>query len=84
MASARWKLKKPIKKRTAFTVGPLCLFEYKIMSFRLSNVPATYHRLMVDCLGYLHLNICLVHIDDLIVFSKNFEEHIQRLELVLH
>ena len=72
------------KERTAITVGPLGLFEYNIMPFRLSNVPATYQRLMVDCLGDLHLKICLVYIDDLIVFSKNFEEHIQRLELVLH
>ena len=38
------------KEMTAFTVGPLGLFEYNIMPFRLSNVPAIYQRLMVDCL----------------------------------
>ena len=72
------------KERTAFTVGPLGFFEYNRMPFGLSNAPATYQRLMEDCLGDLHLNICLVYIDDLIVFSKSFEEHIRRLELVLH
>ena len=70
------------KERTAFTVGPLGFFEYVRMPFGLSNAPATYQRLMEECLGDLHLNICCIFLDDLIVFSKTYEEHLERFQLV--
>ena len=41
------------KERTAFTVGPLGFYEYNRMPFGLSNSPATYQRLMEECLGGL-------------------------------
>jgi hypothetical protein len=53
------------KERTAFTVGPLGFYEYNRMPFGLSNSPATYQRLMEDCLGELHLNICFIFLDDI-------------------
>jgi hypothetical protein len=31
----------------------------------------------------LQRQICLIYLDDVIVYSKNFEEHVQRLDLVL-
>jgi len=70
------------KQRTAFTVGPLGFFEYNRMPFGLSNAPATYQRLMERCLDGLHLKICLIYLDDLIIFSKTYEEHVNRLEQV--
>ncbi len=70
------------KERTAFTVGPLGFYEYNRMPFGLCNAPATYQRLMENCLSGLHLKICLIYIDDLIVFSKTYEEHLERLERV--
>ena len=72
----------PHKERTAFTVGPLGFFEYNRMPFGLSNAPATYQRLMQDCLGDLHLKICCIFIDDIIIFSRTYEEHLERLRLV--
>jgi transposase InsO family protein len=71
------------KQRTAFTVGPLGFFEYNRMPFGLSNAPATYQRLMERCLEGLHLKMCLVYLDDLIIFSRTYEEHIERLDKVL-
>jgi len=70
------------KQRTAFTVGPLGFYEYNRMPFGLCNAPATYQRLMEECLKGLHLKICLIYLDDLIIFSKTYEEHLERLELV--
>ena len=71
------------KERTAFTVAPLGFFEYNRMAMGLANAPATYQRLMEDCLGDLHLHICLVFLDDIIIFSDTFEEHLERIERVL-
>ena len=34
---------------------------------------------MENCLGNLHLNWCIIYLDDIIVFSKIPEEHIERL-----
>ena len=65
---------------TAFTVGPLGFYECLCMLFRLTNVPATFQCLMENCLGDLHLNWCIIYLDDIIVYSKAPEEHIERLE----
>lgn len=70
------------KERTAFTVGPLGFFEFNRMPFGLTNAPATFQRLMEQCMGDLNLTICLVYIDDLIVFADNYEEHLDRLQRV--
>ena len=52
------------------------------MPFGLTNAPATFRRLMESCLSDLHLNWCIIYLDDVIVFSKTPEEHIARLEAV--
>ncbi|XP_025083530.1 uncharacterized protein LOC112557737 [Pomacea canaliculata] len=71
------------KERTAFSVAPLGFYEYNRMAMGLANAPATYQRLMEECLGDLHLHICLVFLDDIIVFSSSFDEHLERVERVL-
>ena len=55
---------------TAFTVGPLGFYECVRMPFGLTNVPATFQRLMELCLGELHLDWCIIYLDDIIIFSK--------------
>ena len=70
------------KQRTAFTVGPLGFYEYNRMPFGLVNAPATYQRLMEDCFDGLNLNICFIYLDDLIIFSKSYDEHVDRLRQV--
>ena len=70
------------KKYTAFTVGPLGFFECERMPFGLSNAPATFQRLMENCLGELNLTWCLIYLDDIVVFSKNETDHLTRLRAV--
>ena len=70
------------KHLTAFSVGPLGFFEFNVMPFGLSNSPATFQRAMERCMGDLHLSKCLIYLDDVIIFSKTFEEHLERLEAV--
>ena len=64
---------------TAFMVGPLGFYKCVQMPFGLTNAPATFQRLMESCLGDLYLQYCIIYLDDIIVFSKTPEEHIDRL-----
>ena len=65
---------------TAFTVGPLGFYECVWMPFGLTNEPATFQRLMESCLGELHLNWCIIYLDDIIIHARTPEEHLERLE----
>ena len=67
------------KPLTAFTVGPLGFYECERMPFGLTNAPATFQRLMENCLGELHLSWCIIYLDDIIVFSDSPGEHLCRL-----
>ena len=79
-----WKItiNKALKQYTAFTLGDLGFFECKCMPFRLCNAPATFQRLMQNCPLELNLKYCLIYLDDVIVFSKMKEEHVQCLHIV--
>ena len=70
------------KVYTAFTCGPLGFYECDTMPFGATNAPATFQRLMHDCLGELNMNWCIVYLDDIIIFSDTKEEHLKRLEAV--
>ena len=63
------------KHYTAFIMGNIGFFECEYMLFGLCNAPATFPRLMQNCLGELNLTYCLIYLDDVIVFSKMEEEH---------
>jgi transposase InsO family protein len=70
------------KARTAFTVGPLGFYEFNRLPFGLANSPATYQRLMEESLGDLNLRICFIYLDDVIIFSQTYEEHLDHLQQV--
>ena len=67
------------KQYTAFTVGPLEFYKCDRMPFGLTNAPATFQRLIETCLGDLHLNWCIIYLDDVAIFSKTPKEHLERL-----
>ena len=77
------ELEEEHKKRTAFTVGGLGFYEYCKMPFGLTNSPATYQRLMEECLGEYNMKICIIYLDDIIIVGRTFEEHLERLDIVL-
>ena len=64
------------KPYTDFTVENLGCFEFEHMPFRLCNVPATFQKLMQNCLGELNLTYCLIYLDNVTLFSKTEEEHL--------
>ena len=85
LKSGYWQveLEEEAKPLTTFTMGPLGFWECECMPFGLTNAPATFQRWMESCLGELHLNWCIIYLDDIIVFSRTPEEHLHRLKAVI-
>ena len=79
-----WQIKmdEVLKQCTAFTVGNLGFFGCDCMPFGLSNAPATFQRLVQNCLWELNLIYCLIYLDDIIIFSQMAEEHLYRLHFI--
>ena len=76
------ELKEDDKHKTAFQVGTLGFFEFNKMPFGLCNAPATFQRLMERCMGDMNLRDCLIYLDDIIIFSSSFEDHLDKLQTV--
>ena len=53
------------------------------MPFGLCGAPATFQQLMEIMLAGLNWESCLVFLDDIIIFSRTFEENLNRLESVM-
>ena len=84
LKSGYWRveLEQEAKPLTSFTMGSLGFWECECVLFGLTNSPTTLQRLMESCLGELHLNWCIIYLDDIIVFSRTPEEHLHRLKAV--
>ena len=52
------------------------------MPFELCNAPVTFERLMESVLAGLQWGICLIYLDDIIVYAKTFEEMNRNLSKV--
>ena len=66
---------------TAF-ITPFGLFKWLRMPMGLCNAPGAFQNLMELILSGLNYEICMVYLDDIIVFGRTFEEHLTRLREV--
>ena len=71
------------KDMTSFAVPGGSLYRYRSMCFGLVNAGATFQALMDSVLAELSWNIVICYIDDVIVFSNSFDDHLRDVELVL-
>lgn len=69
------------REKTAFNTGS-GLYQFKVLPMGLTNAPPTFQRLMELVLRGLHWKLCLVYLDDVLVFSRTFSEHLSGLEEV--
>jgi hypothetical protein len=84
LKSGYWQIPMDPKdaEKTAF-MTPDGLYQFKVMPFGLCNAPATFERFMDHVLRGLKWYICLCYLDDILVFSASFKEHLVRLRKVL-
>ena len=75
----------PMKKedigKTAFSTRTNH-YEFVRMPMGISTAPATFQRLMHKIFEKEKWHECLIYLDDILVFSKTFEEHLTRLETI--
>ena len=83
LASGYWQvtLDPAAQEKTAF-ITHSGLYEFNVLPFGLCNAPATFQRLMETILAGLTRNQCFVYLDDILVISSSWEEHLTNLDLV--
>ena len=69
------------RHKTAF-ITPFGLFQFKRMPFGLQGAPASFQRIM-DRLIHGQHDYVSAYLDDLVIFSTSWEEHLRHLRAVL-
>jgi hypothetical protein len=68
--------------KTAFRT-PFGHYQFKVLSFGLTNALATFQRVMNDVFGQNVGDFVVVYLDDILIYSKSAEEHEAHLRKVL-
>jgi hypothetical protein len=58
-------------------------YEFNRMPFGLCGAPFTFQRLMNVVLRKENWEKCLIYLDDVIIFARDFEEHVAKLKCIL-
>ena len=70
------------KPKTAFSANGK-LWQWTVMPLGLCNAPSTFTRLMELVLHGINSVYCLVYLDDTIIYSRTFDEHLVHVNTVL-
>lgn len=74
-------VKQDDREKTAFST-PFGHYEFIRMPFGLKNAPSTFQRLMNSVLREYVNKICIVYLDDILIFSTSLDEHLDNLKKI--
>lgn len=83
MKSGFWQIpiKEEDKHKTAF-ITPDGLYEWNVLAQGLKNSPPSFQRIMAEILSSCR-QFALVYIDDIVIYSKSFDDHLKHITQVL-
>jgi hypothetical protein len=58
-------------------------YEFTVMTFGFSNAPATFQRIMNEIFHIEENSFIIVYLDDILIFSETWEEHIRHIRWTL-
>ena len=75
-------IKEEDREKTAFSAGPYGLYQFARMPFGLTNAPPCYSRLIHKVLRGVGPEVALIFLDDVIVHSRDIDQHLGNLKVV--
>lgn len=72
----------PKTAHKAAYVTPSGIYQWKRLPLGLSSAPSSFQHLLTQVLKHLNYKIAMAYVDDILVFSRNFEAHLQHLQQV--
>ena len=69
-----------MKELSAF-VTPDGLYRYLVMPFSMKNAPATFQRMINGVMA--GLDGCETYLDDVVIYSSSWEQHVMQLKSFL-
>ena len=84
LKSGYWQV--PMDKESQEKTAFICeegLYQFSRMPFGITLGPSVFQYLMNDVLGENRYSFAFVYLDDILIFSKTFEEHIEHVKTIL-
>ena len=83
LAAGYWQIElEESSKSKACFITQDSLYEFQVLPFGLHSAPATFQRAMQEVLRGLNWKSVLCYLDDVIIFSNSFSEHLYHLKQV--
>ena len=78
----KMSLEKELQKVTAF-LAPIGLYKWRRLPMGLASAPGVFQNLIDLIIAGISYDVSLVYLDHIIIIGRSFQEHLNRLDLVL-
>src|SRR5688572_640022 len=75
------KLAEKDREKTGFAAKS-GFWRWKVLPMGLKNASSTFQKAMDEALGNLKWKICMVFVDDILIYSQTYEEHLLHIKAV--